>query len=315
MILYPPEISQPHQPIISSIPSTRINMADNCKDSIIPSQSSFTSSASSISSQSSSTSSQSAIQQKNCDQEEEEADMLFEIGHDTNLTVRGRALFVSIVVGDIGKVREYIEDDITLLELKESDLLRSPLYMACKFGRSTIVEYLISKKANVNTTNKEECTPLKMASQEGYTEIVSKLIDAGAVVDFASPFGTAMADAVNGGHLDIVTLLIKNKADVNLSSGGLGTNPLGLAILNDNTKITELLLDHGANVFAHTPKKGTIPAMPLFTFLILLHSPKHNKLAEFKLFMKHGASARDVIDGVIPKFHSMLIDSLLAGAV
>ena len=52
--------------------------------------------------------------------------------------------------------------------------------MACKNGHIQIVEYLISKSVDIEAKDRNEWTPLHLASRLSYTGIVKYLISKGA---------------------------------------------------------------------------------------------------------------------------------------
>ena len=56
----------------------------------------------------------------------------------------------------------------------------APIRLASQNGYSDIVRLLLIHNAEVNIQDKEEYTPLLMATQDGHIEIVRILIDAGA---------------------------------------------------------------------------------------------------------------------------------------
>lgn len=71
------------------------------------------------------------------------------------------------------------------------------------------INSLILANADVNVRNKYDVTPLFIASQNGYTEIVIMLLTANADVDTATKKDgyTALSVASKEGHTEIVTLL------------------------------------------------------------------------------------------------------------
>ncbi len=92
-------------------------------------------------------------------------------------------------------------------------------------------------------------TPLFLAAEAGYTEILAVLLKAGADVNFATDGDTPLMIAAENGHSEIVKLLLKTGADVN-ASRETGSTPLYLASLNDHSEIVKLLLKAGADVNA-----------------------------------------------------------------
>ncbi|CAI8041202.1 Ankyrin repeat domain-containing protein 50, partial [Geodia barretti] len=91
------------------------------------------------------------------------------------------------------------------------DLLTSPLGSAAEDGYTEIVEKLISAGAVINYQNKDGATPLIMASYKGHLEVVRLLLESGAK-DLPYKDGrTAMSFARAKGHQQIVQLLQQYK--------------------------------------------------------------------------------------------------------
>lgn len=93
----------------------------------------------------------------------------------------------------------------------------------------------------------EGFTPLIVAADEGYNEILITLIEAGADVN-QTGWSTPLIRAIVSGHTDIVEELIKHGADVNLMPTD-GYSPLNEAEYYGNTEIINLLIQAGAKDF------------------------------------------------------------------
>jgi uncharacterized protein YecT (DUF1311 family) len=102
----------------------------------------------------------------------------------------------------------------------------TPLHEAVASGHKDVVELLIARGANVNTTRRD-WTPLMAAASQGRTDLVALLIAHGANVNF-NVGATALLNATIYGHKDVVALLIANGADVNAKSSS-GWTPLHVA--------------------------------------------------------------------------------------
>ncbi|KAI3847556.1 hypothetical protein MKW92_018734, partial [Papaver armeniacum] len=106
----------------------------------------------------------------------------------------------------------------------------SPFYHAVLGGNITIVDYLLGKGANPNTSNKNGATPLHYAAQKGYTEILTRLLSRGVNVNGSCEDGTltplAVAGATlspldvaaNNGQIEAIQILLDHNADPNLMS-------------------------------------------------------------------------------------------------
>ena len=119
-------------------------------------------------------------------------------------------------------------------------------------GDKKTVDMLV--KAGADTTIFNDVTLLIYSAKIGDIEKVKKLIDKGVNVNaYASITNifdrnniyTALMGAVRGGHTDIVKLLIKNGADVNLED--YISSMLNSATMKGDVDIVKMLLDAGAD--------------------------------------------------------------------
>ena len=123
----------------------------------------------------------------------------------------------------------------------------SVLQAASTGGNIEVVKALLAAGAEVNYSTPENgITALSNAINMGHKDIVIMLLDAGANPNSTSPDGeTPLMDAVWGGFTDIVNVLLAAGADPNAMST-YGDTALGYVGIND-TKIIESLLKFGAN--------------------------------------------------------------------
>ncbi|KAM8739646.1 myotrophin [Acanthopagrus latus] len=66
---------------------------------------------------------------------------------------------------------------------------RMPLHYASDYGQTDVVEFLISKGANVNAVDKHGLTPLMSACYENHISCVKVLLEKGADKDRKGPDG------------------------------------------------------------------------------------------------------------------------------
>jgi ankyrin repeat protein len=106
------------------------------------------------------------------------------------------------------------------------------LHMATQGGSKVIVEYLISKKMNVNKQDKNGWSPLHNAALLGRFEIVKSLINAGADPNLRTIMGeTPFNFAVNNGYNELAGFLAKKGSDTiepkfpELKGPYMGQNP------------------------------------------------------------------------------------------
>ena len=127
-----------------------------------------------------------------------------------------------------------------------------------------MVRLLLENGANPNVvTSRSGWTLLMQAVQKGSLELAEALIAAGAEVNAridSDSRGTALyfATSINSTNAAaLVELLLKNKADVNVTDA-YGSTPLIQAVSKRNPEVVKLLVEHGADVNAMT-QQGDSP--------------------------------------------------------
>lgn len=65
---------------------------------------------------------------------------------------------------------------------------------AADYGQAQVIEYLVSKGAKINQTDKHNITPLLAAVWEGHTSSVEVLLKLGADKSVKSPDGQSLVD-------------------------------------------------------------------------------------------------------------------------
>ena len=106
---------------------------------------------------------------------------------------------------------------------------RTPLHYACLYGHHNIVEYLISKGANIEAKEINGKTPLHYACENGYLRLVKTLVPKGANIEATSNDGyTPLHLASLNGENRIVSYLLSKGANKNIK-GNDGKTPLDLA--------------------------------------------------------------------------------------
>ncbi|CAH1399971.1 myotrophin isoform X1 [Halyomorpha halys] len=89
-----------------------------------------------------------------------------------------------------------------LVESKEIDINkeidgRPPLHYAADFGQPHVIEYLVSKGADINAKDKHGISALLAAIWEGHTSCVRTLLDKGAEKIGSAPDGTNYLDCAD----------------------------------------------------------------------------------------------------------------------
>ena len=121
----------------------------------------------------------------------------------------------------------------------------SALYYASQMELEHLVDYLLKVKVKPNRGRGRFGTPLKVAACNGHLSVAENLLIAGACPNTASgmcysPLNAAAAQ----GHVDMVRLLIKHRANLNMSTMTSGTALLE-ATKNRHSKVTKVLVEEG----------------------------------------------------------------------
>jgi ankyrin repeat protein len=154
--------------------------------------------------------------------------------------------------GNLEKVKALIEANPELISSKVSTndtryarYGYTPLLCAAENGHKDVVEFLLTNKADINSTSANGWTALHAAAYHGHKDVVEVLLSHKAKINAKDLDGyTPLHLAAGGRHKDIVELLLANKADVNAKSFR-GETPLHLAILMKSNEIADLLRKNG----------------------------------------------------------------------
>ena len=130
---------------------------------------------------------------------------------------------------------------------------RTPLYVACQGGFGNIVSTLLKAKAAPNVrAGTIGWAPLHIASLEGHTDIVQQLLEHSANINITTTVGqTSLALACIGGEGETVSALLDAGADPNMASHS-GHTPLIMAVSEKHSHIVDALLSAKANPNIHT---------------------------------------------------------------
>ncbi len=126
---------------------------------------------------------------------------------------------------------------------------RTLLHIAAERGNQGFVELLIVKRADLDARDKENgYTPLMSALQMGHADVASYLIRQGADVEARSNSGrTALMWAAENDQKELVDLLLSKEAQVNAIDGN-GNTPVHLAAERGNVDTVRMLVEAGAQL-------------------------------------------------------------------
>lgn len=132
-------------------------------------------------------------------------------------TISTADFFKAVKDNEPAKVKDYLEKDKTLVDAVDSS-------------------------SGINET------ALGISTFGGYKEVTEMLLKNGAKVNFQDAYGIApMHGAARTNKVDIIKMLIENKADVNLPTTTGKETPLHYAARFNNPDVVKLLLDNKAD--------------------------------------------------------------------
>ena len=141
-------------------------------------------------------------------------------------------------------VVEVLIDARADVEKKDSDG-RTPLFRACMIGYLYTVKVLVKAGAKLGVTDSNGVNCLFAASHGGHTETVHYLVDQVGGQDAT----TALHEAVDKNHADVVQVLIDAGADIE-KKDSFGRTPLLVACRREFFSVVKVLVRAGADVGA-----------------------------------------------------------------
>jgi serine/threonine-protein phosphatase 6 regulatory ankyrin repeat subunit B len=137
------------------------------------------------------------------------------------------------------------------------------VFAAIGLGDLERVQKELDQDPKLVSAVKRDLTPLHIAARRGELEIVSLLIEKGAMVNAGTDTSTGITPlylATRGGHLEVVKALVANMAEVNhrVIVDGTEAPPLYFAVVSGFEELVETLLSAGAEVNA----RCTAPPLP-----------------------------------------------------
>ncbi len=187
-------------------------------------------------------------------------------------------IWLASAKGDIDIVLKTIAYKKQYIHDATSDNI-TPLWMASQNGHSDIVKILIQAGADVNKTREDGMSALSMATMKGHINVAELLLATNANIQQADNQGiTPLIMAAICGHGEILSLLINAHADIHKPVTS-GDSALILAVEHGHLHIVDILINAGADV-NYATESGITP---------LLMASINNKIQIAELLLKKGA--------------------------
>jgi ankyrin repeat protein len=117
--------------------------------------------------------------------------------------------------------------------------------LLCSPGREAVVQFLVDKGADLESTSWAGHTPLSWVAMLGYERLAKLLVNKGANLNSKDDKGrTPLSRAACHGHEAVVKLLVDEGADLN-SRDDQGLTPLSWAVMKGHETVVQLLVDKG----------------------------------------------------------------------
>nr|XP_966762.1 PREDICTED: fibronectin type 3 and ankyrin repeat domains 1 protein [Tribolium castaneum] len=154
----------------------------------------------------------------------------------------------AIKIGKTPLIRKIAHSRPVLLEV-ENKYMKTPLVQAIEKNDPTLVNFLITLGANVNTPSfYTRKSPLAVAVSLGHLSVANLLIDKGCDTNTTDINGlTLLHHAVDSGNTESVKFALKIGSNVDAKDCNGWTPLMRAAILSCSDEIVDILLENGAS--------------------------------------------------------------------
>ena len=193
------------------------------------------------------------------------------LSHETD-TNGNTALHLACMFGHL-EVVQYLASEIKLnLDILNLDG-QTCFHLASKYCQFVVMQYLLSISANISCKDKNGSTPLHIACQYGYLNIVELLSTTDSESELDADGRNPLHIASYYGHLQIVQSYVNNFDMNSFSKDPLGLTPLHYACIGGNqevvqfldTDITSATDNTGYTPLYHACKNGHLKVLQYFT--------------------------------------------------
>ncbi|XP_033639192.1 E3 ubiquitin-protein ligase MIB1-like [Asterias rubens] len=158
---------------------------------------------------------------------------------------RGMSLFNAAVEGDVGKVREIINDNAAAVKFK-NDKGQTPLMAAANKGHLDVVRALVQHNAPLDVKDNDGDTALTFAVIGDNPSIVEFLLDQGSNINTSDKKGvTPLHVATGRGYSSCAEKILTHKSGCNVNcKTEEGHTPLFFTIEKNESRNIQLLVQH-----------------------------------------------------------------------
>lgn len=212
----------------------------------------------------------------------------------TRTPLSGNDLHSAVLHWELEKVEAILEETDEELVDSPDTFGMSPLMIASQKGYTGIVSHLIAHSADVNFSNTSGKNSLMLACSGGHMKIAVQLFEHGASLDSKDNGGSGCLHwAVDGNKPDCIQWLLDKGIQVDVEDD-FGCSPLlRLASMNGNVEVAKILIENGADV----NKTDKIKKSPLMVAAVNGHFPLVQLLvengADVHAVNKYGKTALD----------------------
>jgi len=161
---------------------------------------------------------------------------------------QAQEIFDAVKNNDLVKVKTIVEKDISVVNAKDG-AGNTPLHYTANTGSVPLTEYLLSKGADINSTNSVLDTPLHESILKGKYDLSKYLIERGCDLSRQNVMKkTPLHFAVLYNQIEIAELLLSKGAAVDIRDDYDRTPFFLAARQTGNVEIGKLLLKNGANL-------------------------------------------------------------------
>ena len=160
-----------------------------------------------------------------------------------------KKLFIAILLNRVWEVK-YILENNTNININKTYIEVTPLIMAANQRYTEIVKLLLSHGADLSTTDTEGNTPLIIAVKNNMIDIVKIILDYKQDINVKNNAGrTALWVATSDGYRpEIVKLLLSHGADLSITDTEGRHTPLWVAVFRNYIDIVKIMLNYKHNI-------------------------------------------------------------------